>query len=95
MGVLEKEAPIRGRDRLLGSGSEVGARSFTQDKCQETGVVDRRVGGEADHLHGHLGHDHQSGRPHREGLRIEEVCIEGLQTEGHRHVGLQIGEGRL
>ena len=87
VGVPEKEAPTRGRDRLLGSGSEVEARSCIHDKCQEKGGVDHQVGGEADHLHGQPGHDHQSGRAHREDLMTGGVCIEGLPTEGRRHVG--------
>ena len=95
VGVLEKEAPIRDRDRHLGSGNEVEAQSFTHDKCQEKGVADRQAGGEVDHLPGHPGHDHQSGRPHREGLMTEEVCIEDLRIEGHHHDGPQIGDAHL
>ena len=85
--IREKAAPVRGRDRHLGSGSEVEAQSFM-------GVADRQVGGEADHTQLH-GHDHRSAKPHREGLTTEEVCIEGPQIEGHRHDGPQIGEARL
>ena len=93
VGVPEKEAPIRGRDRLLpGSGSEVEARSLTPDKCQEKGGVDHRVGGEAGHPHGQPGHDHQSGRARQEGPMTGEVCIEGLLTGDRRHVGPQTGE---
>ena len=99
VGVRGKAAPIRGRGRLtIVSGNEVEARSFIHDKCQEMGEADRQVGGGADHLqlHGHPGHDHQSAKPHQEGLTTEEVCIEGLQIEGHHHHdGPQIEEARL
>ena len=93
VGVPEKEAPIRGRDRLLpGSGSEVEAQSLIPDKCQEKGGVDHQVGGEAGHPHGQPGHDHQSDRARQEGLMTGEVCIEDLQTGDRRHVGPQTGE---
>ena len=93
----EKGAPIIGRGLLRGSGTEVEAQSSMHDKCQEMAVVGLRLaGGEVDHLHGHQGHGHRSGRrPHQEDLMTGEVLIEGLQTEGRRPGGLQTGEGRL